>query len=679
MKKIEYVLRISYVHFNTPSKLQAMIGFCKKAGIREVQLVPVAYTGGDKSVFPPRAAIAARREALTKIIRRLTDHGISSGYCVVRTFYGASIDGKDYIGFKQPRVDMSGKAGTVHPCPLDAVYLDYIKYFYTELARTGPLTLMVDDDFRYERIPGLGPTCFCPLHLREFRRRYGQKLDREALIRVLGKAAPSRVKANWMEFKRTLLLELAVELRGAVHKVNPNIRVGLMLTSTEISALEGRDHRELVEAFAGGLRPLVRPGQGCYRDSDRLEILRGLTDTVYQSSLMSERTEVQAEVDFYPHSLFNKSAQFGFDYQVKANLACNIKKINIWPFNNDHVVTEKHPFAGMMAGNNKALNRIVRAVPARAVMCGIKVEYSQKAAQLRPQRAGDILKMHMSPIPPLLWRLGIPFTFGESHTVILTKDSFPMRKEKIEEILAGKNVFMDCEALEMVEGMGLAQAIGLRIKGKLPPEAHIEEFMLSDGRNGDAAGRKLRADTMGPVVKLEPGANKWQALTSLRDISRASRAHGLLVSEANGLRTAVWAAPLKEKYWANQIKQAQMQGVLAWLNGGVLPAVVRGAPDVCPVLLEDASTRTRVLSLINASTACADEFTVEFAAKRRPSEYKIRFMNDDGRMEDMPFKHNKKRGVLSLKITGMPQLHPYQVRFMFVTEMPEGIKHGKRL
>ncbi len=669
MPSIEYALRINYTHFNTPARLRGMVGFCKKAGIREVQLVPVDYV--NESVFPPRAAIAARRALLTGIIRHLADHGIAAGYCVLRTFYGAAMDGKDHIGFKQPRVDMSGNAATLHPCPLDSIYLDYIKYFYAELARTGPASMMVDDDFRYECIKGLGPTCFCPLHLKEFKRRFAHNVDRESLKTILEQTTPSPVKNDWMEFKRVLLLELAGALRETVHKINPNIRMGLMLTSTEISAMEGRDHRALVEMFAGDLPPLVRPGQGCYAENNRLTLLTGLADTVYQSSLMSANTEIQAEVDFYPHSLFNKSAQFGFDYQIKANLACNIKKINIWPFDSYDAITEKHPYAGIMARTNKVLNSLVRAIPDRAVMCGIRVEYSQKAAQLRPQRAQAAIKGGLSDIPPLLWRLGIPFTFADSSVVILTKDSFPMPRERLALLLQTKNVFMDCDALAMIATMGFTQKLGVKIAGPLSPADYKQEFFMPDVCNGAAAGCYMTSrGGIGDIVKIAAAGRRWRAATRLIKLNGARGAPGMLVAGQNGRRLAVCACRLRDTpFWVNEAKQAQMQAVLAWLSGGTLPAVVRGAPDICPVLLDDTSTGTRVLSLINASTSCADGFAVELAAARSADKYRVRFMDDDGRMASIPAARiSKRRGALCVKVAGAAKLQPYQVRFLFVAE-----------
>lgn len=59
-KQIEYALRIGFEHFDTAAKLRAMIGFCRKAGIREVQLVPVNLRR-DVSVFLPRKQLPARR------------------------------------------------------------------------------------------------------------------------------------------------------------------------------------------------------------------------------------------------------------------------------------------------------------------------------------------------------------------------------------------------------------------------------------------------------------------------------------------------------------------------------------------------------------------------------------------------------------------------------------------
>lgn len=667
MQSISYVLRISYTHFETPARLENMVKFCKKAGIREVQLVPVNAMGTDGSVFPSRAAIAKKRPLLTRIIRGLAEEDIVGGYCVVRTFMGQAPDGKDRIGFKQGRVDISGQTATLHPCPLDPVYLDYIKYYYAELARTGPATILTDDDFRYEYIGGMGPTCFCPLHIREFKRRYPHKITLASLKTALAGTEPNVVKKDWMEFKRVLLVELANELRLAVHQVDPSIRVGLMLTSTGISVFEGRDQRALIEAFAGSLRPLVRPGQGCYSDTQRTNILAGLADTTYQAGLMPPGTEIQAEVDFWPHSLFNKSAQFGFDYQIKANLAVNIKKINIWPFGQGHIIDENHPFAAFMARTNPVLRRITRAIPDQAETRGIQLVYSQKAAQLRPQTAATVLYGGLNAIPALLWRWGIAHTFKDSSAVILTRDSFPMPRATLLKLLQNRNIFMDGDALTIACRMGFSRQLGVKIDGTLLPGNYFKEYFLPDARNGAAAGRYTGLRNTGNLVKLAVSGQHWRALTRLVTIQNKIGPLAMAASEQNGRRLAVACFTLRETtYLLNENKQAQFQALLAWLHNGVLPAVVRDMPDICPILLEDAATKTRVLSLINTSTGCADDFVVELES-RSTQACRVTYVDDSGRMKTLPPSAVSHKGkAMRIRISGAAKLHPYQVRFIFI-------------
>ncbi len=670
-KQIEYALRIGFEHFDTAAKLREMIGFCRTAGIREVQLVPVDLRR-DVSVFLPRKELSARCRELTPIVKGLRKAGIQPGYCVLRTFMAASHTGRDYIGFKQPRVDMSGKAAAIHPCPLDAVYLDYIRFYYAALAGTGPTAMLTDDDFRYEYIAGMGPTCFCPLHLREFRRRYGHKVDREQLAAILEQAEPHRIKNDWMEFKRVLLVELARELRAAVHAVNPRIRLGLMLTCTEISALEGRDIRELVEAFAGGLPPLVRPGQGCYADADRLMILKGLTETVYQCGQVPPGTELQAEVDFYPHSTFNKSASFGFDFQIKANLACGLKKINIWPFGAAHKVMADHPFAGIMARNNRVFNRILNFIPDGAGMQGAQVVYSPKAAQLRRQRAQDV-KMFIGPAPQILWRLGIPWTFAAAPVAVLTCDSFPMPREQALEIFERQNVFMDFPALEQALKLNLPQLAGLRIRGLAEPTDCMTEMMLADRRNAAAAGG-LVPRRSGPVARIAAAAGAcWRPLTRFLTRSGRPGACGMLALERQGRRCVVSAAPLGENgFWLHEVRQAQMQGVFAWLFEGVLPAAARGLPDLCPVLLRGTAAGPSVLALLNVSTARADDVTIELAAGPNAWTGRIAYIADDGRVT--PFGKNdltRRRGIIAIRLRGAAAFGPFQARF--IVEPKSGI------
>ena len=102
MKTIEYVMRTLHTNYNTPEKLKGMIEFCKKAGIRELQLVPVNLPY--EPVFLPRDKIAERRKELVSIIKILNKSGIQGNIGMVRTLMqGNHFEPENCIGFKPDR------------------------------------------------------------------------------------------------------------------------------------------------------------------------------------------------------------------------------------------------------------------------------------------------------------------------------------------------------------------------------------------------------------------------------------------------------------------------------------------------------------------------------------------------------------------------------------------------
>ena len=671
MKTIEFVPRIIHGNYKTPKKLQGVIAFCKRLGIREVQLCPVDVP--TEPAFLPKDQIVQRRQQLRRIIRTLAQNGIEGTINVLRTFMPIRWPEEEPIGFQQPRMDMEGKIDRFTPCPLDPIYRDYIRFFYAELAKTGATKLFVDDDFRYEYL-GLGPTCFCPLHLREFNRRYPYRATRKSLAEACTDAAPTSLKRDWMDFKRAGLLELAVELREAVHQVNPQVRLGLMLTSTEISLPDACNQRELVEAFAGPLQPLARPGFGWYSDADRIEFLYGLTDSVFQTSLLSEETEIQAEVDLFAHTRFNKSTATGLDYQIKALLACKIKKQSIWPFEYRHRIDADHPYCDILKSNLKAFKAIARIIPDDAVMRGVKVVYNLRTGLLRQQRARDIV-MYGPKIPVLLWRLGIPYTFGESKVAILTKDSFPLSKREVEDYLANYHLLIDSEALSEICALGLGRRIGVRPKRALSSKESVIEELAAHPLNGPAAGGEGCAAWLGKAVVLQTLGRKWKTLSFLLDTKRRRTTPGMLAAERDGKRIAVLAYPMGlNVFWLDETKQAQLQSLLGWLGGGALPACVENAPDLCPVVLQPESRGTTIVSLINCSTTRAEDFTLRVGTSRPASRCAISYLDDRGRMANLSAKYFRKAGAyLTIRIPPTAGINPYQVRVFRISA-----KAGKR-
>jgi len=81
------------------------------------------------------------------------------------------------------------------------------------------------------------------------------------------------IRRLWIEFLGKRLVELGEVIADAVHKVNPDIEVGLMIPCIHPLTVMGHTITNVLEAFRGRRRPLVRPPIGPYRDWNRRDII----------------------------------------------------------------------------------------------------------------------------------------------------------------------------------------------------------------------------------------------------------------------------------------------------------------------------------------------------------------------------------------------------------------------
>lgn len=150
----------------------------------------------------------------------------------------------------------------------------------------------------------------------------------------------------------------------------------------------------------------------------------------------------------------------------------------------------------------------------------------------------------------------------------------------------------------------------------------------------------------------------------MMNAKRKPVAPGILVSQKGQQRMAVLAYPFEgDCFWLDPIKQRQLQGLLAWLAGGTLPALVEGAPDVCPVVLEDAESRTRVISLINCSTMRMEGFILRVEAPLTASRYRVTVVSDSGKVQGVPpARYDRKSGYLVFSMKNTLAVDSFDVR-----------------
>ncbi|MBI3946791.1 MAG: hypothetical protein HY321_12785 [Armatimonadetes bacterium] len=656
-----WVPRVIYGTYATEERLQGLVRFCRAISAEEVMLVPCDTPR--EPVWLPRERIPERVRHTRRTIEVLKENGIEASINVVRVLMpNRESEWREPIGFRQALVALSGYQEEFAPCPLDEVYRDYMRFFFARLGETGAPKILVDDDFRYEYLTR-GPACFCPLHIQEFNKRHARDLTREQLVEACGDAAPNAIKRDWLDFKRTTLLELAVLMEQALHTTNKEARLGIMLTSVEAAAYGGRKTRELVEAFAGGLRPLVRVGQGWYQDYDRMLFPWGVYETLFQKALLPEDTEVYAEIDGYPHGPFVKASRMLLDYQVKANLICNVKQQSVWGFSPEEHVDENHPFAAKICKYGEAHRAIAAAIPDKGRMKGIRVVRSEDVGLVRPQKLPSWpYEIFGHGVPVFLWRLGIPITCDDAPTIVLTKDSVLIDPAQVERYLGEHHALITLDAVRAICEVGLADRIGVSFEGMLSPRECLFEQLADHPASGDYAAREFHSRVRA-AGRLVPRGASAVAISHFADADGEAAAPGIVLFEKAGRRVAVLPYELGDLYFLPTLfRKEQLRNVLEWLNGTPLPAFVDRAADVCPVVWEDAATGRRVVSLLNIGHDRVEDcdLTMEKPWQGRAS---LRYITDRGAAQEAPADSwREENGRVILRLSGETGVNPFDVR-----------------
>ena len=149
--------------------------------------------------------------------------------------------------------DHNGKKASITACPLCENWWGYFSEFYSYLlSELTPDTVWIEDDFRLHNHGELSyGGCFCPLHMAEYSRHMGEEMSREQFTERLF-SGDEKVKKAWLDVNRECMVSLARKIGALVKRVSPSTRVGLMSSSPENHASEGRDWEGIHRGLAAG-------------------------------------------------------------------------------------------------------------------------------------------------------------------------------------------------------------------------------------------------------------------------------------------------------------------------------------------------------------------------------------------------------------------------------------------
>ena len=215
-------------------------------------------------------------------------------------------------------------------CPTDKKFRAYYARVLTSLVKAGAKIVLLDDDYCLSIRPDVG--CSCKTHSRLLRKKTRLPLPGAAItaISVFGK--PGRFRKQWLEVMGGSLLDFAREMRSAVDKTDPNVRLGLCAGYTSWD-WEGADAYEIAKALAGKNKPFLRLTGAPYWIYTRRFGNQSLVDIIectrMQIAWLKEKdVEVFAEDDSYPRPCYHVPAAYleALDTVVRAQGGCGTLK-----------------------------------------------------------------------------------------------------------------------------------------------------------------------------------------------------------------------------------------------------------------------------------------------------------------------------------------------------------------
>ncbi len=226
-------------------------------------------------------------------------------------------------GFFRMRT-ISGKESSQSVCPSDSDFRKLYAEYLCELADCGVDLIMFDDDFRYGNQAG-SVGCVCDNHLAYMSELLGEKVTLETLDGKLIEGSTNKYRSAWIKSKRHFFELFASEMREALDKVAPHVRLGFCSSYCSWSQ-DGITPYELSKILAGNTKPFFRlcgapfwvgrDGLSGFAIQDIIEFAR------FQVSLRGEddkNTEAFGEGDTWPRPRWISPANYleGFDQALR--------------------------------------------------------------------------------------------------------------------------------------------------------------------------------------------------------------------------------------------------------------------------------------------------------------------------------------------------------------------------
>ena len=525
-------------------------------------------------VFNSRLEILADRMAVAG------ERGYRTGVNILTTI-GHHNEDLPY-SLKGEYTNMTGIDGNISEgtfCPNDDNMREYIRGIYKVTAEARPDYIWIDDDIRMGH-KEIGYGCFCDNCLTIFKNESGTEYSRESISIAFDKGTEEdklKLRKDWLQHNRNTISRLFELIERTVHEVGPDISLGFM---TGDRFFEGYDFSNWAKILSGpdNVPVMWRPGGGFYQDNVTGELAGKSHDIGRQiSQLPKEVVNIQSEIENFTYQRLKKSENIVV-LETASHIAAGSRgaAFNVLSFY-DEPLTEYEPLVKKLSEARPFFDLMANKFGTSDVI-GASALWNRDSYATMNMEQGNWLKSGNPAIEPEMYEIGIPAAYSQDNAQVLFLDGdnvLAYSQKELEDILAG-SVYMNAEALERLNMMGLSHLTGFKVQSEKSVD-QIEEF-TDHNLNGEFKGsqRNNRQSFYKSIAySLEKTNSKAESLTYLTDHSgydSGSVTMGIFENKVGGRICVSGYYPWT--FMSNLSKSTQIKTVLRWLSRDSLPSYI---------------------------------------------------------------------------------------------------------
>ena len=637
-KQLNYVLRMYLPHWNYDKILADIIRFCKETGTEHILL----FTDAQHMVWNQLTLEEARKEVgnIARAVKDLAEHGIGVGINSSYNMVMSRFDHTEHNPQYQHWTTLAdGTCEKRSPCLLDPALKPFLKEFYGLLAASGAEYIYIDDDHRYI-CDGRNNTwgCMCELHLREFSKISGREWTREELQH--GIFNDPEVRRKWITFLREGLEDLAEWIGKAVHDVNPEMPVGVMVPSLHSTTLYAYDLPKMARKFQPEGPLIMRPCIGAYSDRYRVWVIAGFFYMEQIGHLMGSDVQYTLEIETTPFTRFSSSMK---------NIRLHIAQGIINGMNNPAIsacgYVGNSPYfepeiAKMLKRERPFFETLIKIAPKPGSRKGIGAKYHKNSAYDTPETP-PLVSDYFHPafaVQDALTNSGFCTTFEKSPVTILAGDSvYSFPEEEIRKDLSG-NLILDAAAAKGLIKRGFGEFIGAEISDM---DTHFgAEYYTDETFCGAYTGlyQPLQDVPLEDVMKISAISPGAKAISWITDHNKKNVAPAMVLFENKlGGKIAVMTyrigpGTIDLPHLICYQKQAMLRNILNWMDPRALPFYVEDPSCFYVQYFDDGETV--FAGFCNASYDVSNEATLYFEDPELDMDHAV-YLKEDGTLQPL--------------------------------------------